>query len=168
MLEAVFGLAHILSHFVHSAYSSPSIVFWGDKTIQCAEGVRQDDPMGPLLFCLSIYRLCSHLRSEHNCLFYLDDCSLGGCKEEVLHKPDVMEREGAGLGMRLSHVISEVISIDKEVRAAVLSSFPGALVVDSGDAALLGSPVGDLSTISSIFRGKLLLLEIMGERLRHL
>ena len=33
---------------VHSAYSSPSTLFWGDKTIQSAEGVQQGDPLGPL------------------------------------------------------------------------------------------------------------------------
>ena len=167
MLEAVFGLAPILSHFVHSAYSSPSILFWGDKTIQSAEGVQQGDPLGPLLFCLSIHRLCSHLRSEL-CLFYLDDGSLGGCKEEVLHDLELVEREGAELGLRLNHEKLEIIGSDNEARAAVLSSLPGALVVDPGDAVFLGSPVGNLPTISSVLRGKLRLLEIMGERLRHL
>ena len=154
LLEAVFGLAPILSHFVHSAYSSPSTLFWGDKTIQSAEGVQQGGPLCPLLLCLSIHRLCSHLRSEL-CLFYLDDGSLGGCREEVLHDLELVEREGAELGLRLNHEKSEVISSDNEARAAVLSSLPGALVVDPGHAVFLGSPVGNLPTISSVLRGKL-------------
>ena len=57
VLEAVLEHAPELHPFVHSVYSSPSSLFWGDKTIQSAEGVQQGDPLGPLLFCLGIHRM---------------------------------------------------------------------------------------------------------------
>ena len=44
MLDAVLEHAPTLYPFVHSAYSSPSSLFWSDATIQSAEGVQQGDP----------------------------------------------------------------------------------------------------------------------------
>ena len=76
MLEAVQRLAPSIYPFVHSVYSSPSL-FWSDKIIQSSEGVQQGDPLGPLLFCLTIQHVCSLLKSEL-CIFYLDDGTLGG------------------------------------------------------------------------------------------
>ncbi len=42
--------------FVHSAYSSPSNLLWGDKIVKSVEGVQQGDPLGPLLFCLALHQ----------------------------------------------------------------------------------------------------------------
>ena len=106
--------------------------------IQSAEGVQQGDPLGPLLFCLSIHQLCSDMKSEL-CLFYLDDGTLGGCKEDVLHDLAVVEREGVKLGLHLNHKKSEVISADDISREAVLSALQGAQVVEPADVTLLGS-----------------------------
>ena len=50
MLEAVQNFSPSLFPLVHSAYSSPSTLFWEDKTIQSAEGMQQGDPLGPLLY----------------------------------------------------------------------------------------------------------------------
>ena len=98
MLEAVQSFAPSLFPFVHSVYSSPSKLFWEDKIIESAEGVQQGDPLGPLLFCLTIHQLCSRMKSELS-LFYLDDGTLGGKVEDVLHDLDLVEREGAELGL---------------------------------------------------------------------
>ena len=80
MLLAVRELAPALYPFVHSSYSSPSSLFWHDSVLLSAEGVQQGDPLGPLLFCLSIHDLCYQLRSEFN-VWYLDDDSVGGILE---------------------------------------------------------------------------------------
>ena len=77
MLTAVSVLAPDLLPFVHSTYSSPSSLFWGDKILQSSEGVQQGDPLGPLLFCLSLYQLHSQVKSEF-CVFYLWTMSLWG------------------------------------------------------------------------------------------
>ena len=62
--EAVQSFVPIVYPFIHSAYSSPSMLFWEDKTIDSAEGVQQGDLLGPLLFCLTLHQLCGHLKSE--------------------------------------------------------------------------------------------------------
>ena len=69
-------------------------MFWEDEIIQSAEGVQQGDPPGPLLFCLTIHELCSHLQSEL-CLSYLDDGTLGGCNDVISQDLEVVKNEGA-------------------------------------------------------------------------
>ena len=64
MLEAVQSLCPILYPFVHSAYASTSELQWGERALQSAEGVQQGDPLGPLLFCLTLHQHCQRLRSE--------------------------------------------------------------------------------------------------------
>ncbi len=53
MLEAIRSHAPSIYPLVHTAYSAPSVLRWGDRTISSAEGVQQGDPLGPLLFCLT-------------------------------------------------------------------------------------------------------------------
>ena len=77
MLQAVCYLAPTIYPFVHSLYSAPSLLRWGDKSIFSAEGVQQGDPLGPQLFCLTLHRHCLQLRSEL-CIMYLDDVTLVG------------------------------------------------------------------------------------------
>ena len=79
MLEAVCDLAPEIYPLVHSTYSTPSTIFWSDHTIKSSEGVQQGDPLGPLLFCLSLHRHCAGLRSAF-CVMYLDDITIGACE----------------------------------------------------------------------------------------
>ena len=58
--------------------------------------------------------------------------------EDVLHDLNIVEREGAELGLHLNYQKSEVICVDKDTRDAVLSFLPGALVVDPLKAPQLG------------------------------
>lgn len=101
MLEAVPVWAPQLFTFVHSAYFSPSSLLWGDRILESAEGVQQGDPLGPLLFCLSVHQLSSQLRSEL-CLFYLDEVTHEGNLEDVRYDVEVVEREAADLGLQLN------------------------------------------------------------------
>lgn len=107
MLEAVRDLSPTIYPFVHSVYSSPSLLRWGDRTISSAEGVQQGDPLGPLLFCLTIHRHSLELRSEV-CIMYLDDITLGGSCTDILHDLQVIA-DAANLGLVLnsrSHVVT--------------------------------------------------------------
>ena len=61
VLQAVSDLVPELVPFVYSAYSEPSSIFWGENSLLSFEGVQQGDPLGPLLFYLTIYKLTSQL-----------------------------------------------------------------------------------------------------------
>ena len=167
MLECVQDLAPDLFAYVHSAYSAPSSLFWGDKILHSAEGLQQGDPLGPLLFCLSIHHLCTQLKSEL-CIFYLDDGTLGGSMETVLHDLALVEQLGSKLGLKLNCQKSELFCSNDDARAAILSSLQGARVIDLSDASLLGSPIGSVRSIESSLREKIELLRRMGSRLSGL
>ena len=55
ILEAVKSSIPELFLFVSSAYTVPSYLMCGDSIILPEEGVQQGDPLGPLLFCLTLY-----------------------------------------------------------------------------------------------------------------
>ena len=125
--------------------------------------MQQGNSLGPLFFCLYIHQVCSRLKSEL-CLFYLDGCSLGGYKEDVLQDLNMVECDGAELGLHLNHQKSEVICVDNDTSDAVLSFLQGAHVVDPLKAIHLGSPISDMSSISTTLREKIKLLEMFGEK----
>ena len=110
-------------------HTLPLYIILGGEILASAEGIQQGDPLGPLLFCLTIHELCSKLQSEL-CIFYLDDGTLGGNRSEVLQDLEVVNREGRDLGLQLNHQKSEVISSDDSSIAAILSFLEGARTVD--------------------------------------
>ena len=167
MLLAVRELAPALYPFVHSSYSSPSSLFWHNSVLQSAEGVQQGDPLGPLLFCLSIHDLCFQLKSEFN-VWYLDDGSVGGTREDISHDLEIVQCVGSDLGLHLNHEKSEVICTNPATTSPILSAIPGAHVLDTASATLLGSPIGDVASITSVINDKIRHLTTMGERLQHL
>ncbi len=97
----------MLFQFILSAYEKPSLLFCGDHILQSAEGVQQGDPLGPLLFCLTIQPLLLKLHSDFS-VFYLDDGTLGGGLEEVLHDLHIVEEEAAVLGLQLNRRKTEL------------------------------------------------------------
>ena len=149
MLLAVQELAPALYPFVHSSYSSPSSLFWHDSVLQSAEGVQQGDPLGPLLFCLSIHHLCSQLMSEFN-VWHLDDSYVGGTLDDLRHDLKIVQRFGSKLGLHLNHQKSEVVCTKLVAANPTLSAIPGAQVVDPASATLLGSPIRDTASITSV------------------
>ena len=50
--------------FCLSAYSHPSILFFGPEIVSSEEGPQQGDPIGPLLFCNTIHPLLSSLQAH--------------------------------------------------------------------------------------------------------
>ena len=167
MLTVVKDVAPDLFRFVSSAYERPSSLFYGDHIIQSAEGVQQGDPLGPLLFCLTIHPLVSRLKSSF-AVFYLDDGTLGGPLQEVLSDLRLVEEEAAKLGLHLNHSKSELICDDAPTREAMLFEVPGLHNVSCSQATLLGSPIGKVECISDTIKEKTKLLKLMGGRLSHL
>ena len=94
MLEVVGEATPDLLPFVYSAYAKPSSLFCGNSVLSSEEGVQQGDPLGPLLFCLTIHPMVLQLRSELR-MFYLDDGSLGGSLSDVLHDLQLVEKLGS-------------------------------------------------------------------------
>ena len=120
MLESVKEVAPELFTFINAAYGQPSLLFCGDCVLESADGVQQGDPLGPLLFCLTIQPLILKLRSEFS-VFYLDDGTIGGQVEDIIHDLQLVEEEASHIGLRLNRAKTELVCDDACTRNAVLS-----------------------------------------------
>lgn len=167
MLEAVLSEAPGIFNFVYAAYNQPSLLFFGKHILDSAEGVQQGDPLGPLLFSLTIHQLLVSLKSEFK-IFYLDDGTIGGPLEDVVADFKRIEQVSDDLGLAINHSKSEVICVDDITRQGIQSISPMFQITDPADACLLGSPIGGPQSINQVLSTKKASLERLGERLRLL
>ena len=160
--------AHIpeLLPYVHSAYSSPSILLWNGAQVLSSEGIQQGDPLGPMLFCLGIHNLICSLSFEFK-VFYLDDGTIGGSLEDIEADLKIIEDHGRDLGLFLNVDKSEVVSHSQSTVNSLTSAFPGLQYVHAAQAILLGSPLGS-EVLCVCFEEQLHQLKVIGERLCHL
>ena len=98
MLSEVYAVHTDIYRFCYLSYSGSSILNYNDHCIQSSVGVQQGDPLGPLLFSLTIHPVLKPLSCPLE-VAYLDDVTLGG-KTELIES-DVEEiiegRKGLGL-----------------------------------------------------------------------
>ena len=168
MLTAVRQKVPGLFPLIHSAYSSPSCLFFGESTLQSAEGVQQGDPLGPLQFCLTIHDMLQQVNCEFG-VFYLDDGTLGGSLEEVLRDVRMVEQVAGDMGLQMNHSKLEIICVDPTTTQSMLDAFPDFCVVSQDHATLLGSPIGNsVEGINDTISAEISALAVMGVRLRLL
>ena len=99
MLHSVHDRIPEVYAFCHSAYSQPSLLFFGLCTVYSQEVAQQRDPIGLLLFCNSVQPLLSSLQAELN-VDYLNDVTLGGKVETVASDVAEIVKAGSELGDR--------------------------------------------------------------------
>ena len=167
MLEATRSFTPDIYPFVHSSYSAPSSLFWGEKVILSSEGVQQGDTLGPLLFSLTILRPTMSLMSEF-CVCYLDDITLGGPVDSIQRDLQLVHTMGEEIHLSLNSEKSEIIGEDRLIADSVLSFLPGARSIEPVSATLLGSPLGNVDCVSAVLEEKLVNLARIGNRLVHL
>ena len=101
MLQAISDRLPELFRVCYSAYSQPSLLFFGSHIIESQEGPQQGDPLGPLLFCNTVQLLLDSLQSVPT-LGYLDDVSLGGSQNSVAADVSRIIDSGQRLGLHLN------------------------------------------------------------------
>ena len=151
--------------YVHSAYSSPSILLWNGAQVLSSEGIQQGDPLGPMLFCLGIHNLVCSLSSEFK-VFYLDG-TIGGSLQDIEADLKIIEDHGRDLGLFLNVDKSEVVSHSQSTVNPLTSAFPGLQYVHAARAILLGSPLGS-EALCVCFEEQLHQLKVIGECLCYL
>ena len=127
-LQSVLNKIPCLFSFVSTAYSNSSFLFFGTYIIESAEGVQQGDPLGPLLFSLTIHHLVRSLESEFK-LFYLDDGTMGGHLSNVMNDLKQIEQATEELGLVLNHSKSEIICVDEATKDAMHGVSPDLLPI---------------------------------------
>ena len=124
--------------------------------------MQQGDPLGPLLFCLVLHQQSLHLRYDFQVL-YLDDVTLGGSCEDLIHDIHVM-RNAVELGLSLNTMKCETVCDDMTTSDTLLAELPGVQLVRTSQAQLLGSPIGNDECVTAALTGKVNVLRRLGER----
>ena len=137
MLEAVYKTVPEIYKFCHLSDSQPTKLRYGSRSISSEEDTQQGDPLGPLLFCITIQPLLLMLRSEL-VVGYIDDITIGGHIFTVDDDVTIIKRNGPNLGLHLNITICELISSVMPVQSQSLNEF---IAVSTPDASLLGAPL---------------------------
>ena len=137
VLDAVATKLPELFCFCSSAYGPHSILQFGNRSISSQEGVQQGDPLGPLLFCLTIQPILSSLSSKLK-VGYLDDITLGGHANAVNKDVSTIMSCGSDVGLHLNLSKCEIISPSSIPSELLLSSFTH---IQPCESTLLGAPL---------------------------
>ena len=100
MLMAVSREVPELYPLCYAAYSSASFLKFGAHTVLSQEGVQQGDPLGPLLFCLTLQPVLNSLQCKLK-LGYLEDVTLGGSFQTVADAVALLKSSGEAIGLHL-------------------------------------------------------------------
>lgn len=101
MLDSIFSRLPELYAYSLSAYSQPSVLFYGSFRLMSNEGPHQGDPLGPLFFSNTVNPLLRSLQTEL-VLGYLDDFSLGGHYTQVARDVQRIIEVGNNIGLSLN------------------------------------------------------------------
>jgi hypothetical protein len=124
--------------FCHSAYSHPTQLFHGQYLIMSEEGPQQGDPLGPLLFSLTIQPLLAGLTSVLS-LGYLDDLTVGDKQTVVAADIQRVKDFGENMGLTLNISKCELFCHpNTSIVDPMLRSFSRRNI---NDASLLGAPL---------------------------
>jgi len=137
MLEAVYREIPEIYNFCHLSYASSSYLSFGDQIILSEEGSQQGDPLGPLLFSLTVNPILSSILSDL-ALGYLDDFTLGGTADVVRNDFLQIVDMAADLGLILNTAKCELIS---NSTVATPDCFAEFVHLTPSDAILLGAPL---------------------------
>jgi hypothetical protein len=95
-------------------YASASLLNLGDHSLLSDEGAQQGDPLGPLLFGASSLQLTRNMFN----LRYLDDGSVGGNVDSLLHHLETVKRVGLTTGLELNEDKCEISNIAVHMKGA--------------------------------------------------
>jgi len=145
MLTEVVKISPDIFPFIYQCYGKPSFLMFGKEVILSQSGVQQGDPLGPMLFCLSINNLIKSLGSRFNA-WYLDDGSLGDSSAVVLNDLQTVIEQSKCLGLELNFEKCELFcvnGIDSSIVSKFNSLCPNIKILNKSDLFLLGSPLTD-------------------------
>lgn len=163
LLEAVQRLCPDIYELTLSSYGAPSSLWAGEHLIPSAEGIQQGDPLGPLLFCLTMDAPLKAVGAEFS-TGYLDDVGLGDTVSHLVDHVRVLERETSAIGLSLNYSKCEIIGLDISQLRAWESAGLGFLTRTFVEATFLGSPLS-IEATSGALRDSRILLEKGTKRL---
>jgi hypothetical protein len=136
MLQAVSDVITELFNYCHLAYLQSTLLSFEQYTVVLQEGPQQGDPIGPLLFCITVHPLLQSLSSQL-VIGYLDDFALG-CAEETVAR-DVQAVINVGQSMILHINVTKCELIQKSSRTCSAATLADFKKVELDNATQLGS-----------------------------
>ena len=164
MMESIQLHAPEILAFCFLAYGTNTTLKFGSHVISSEEGIQQGDPLGPLIFCLSIHPLLQSLSSDF-VVGYMDDITVGGQETIVARDVNLIKTMGIASGLHLNIVKCECITKAQTVSTAPLDQF---VQLDINNSSLLGAPLSAGVSMDSTLTKRLRELQTASERLRLL
>lgn len=169
-LAAARERAQGLYRLLWQAYSDPTTLFYGDRSLVSATGIQQGDPFGPALFSLGIDDLARELDAEFN-VWYLDDGTIGDTPEKALVCARKLIAGLAGLGLNVNQNKCELVILNhtgeeaQRTEESFRELLPEIKIVSASESSLLGAPLTEFG-ISEVLSTKREDLERMVARLQ--
>ena len=140
ILEAIEKRFPELLPYATSTISSSSHLQFGESILLSEEGAQQEDPLGPLFFCLVFKDLLESLQSEL-VLGYLDDVAIGDTAAIVLQDFILLEKTAEHLGLEVNRSKCEIVGHTDTTRSMFNSQNITLPESSSSSVVFLGSPM---------------------------
>lgn len=105
LIKEVRARCPSISHWVKFCYAKPAKLYYNESILSSSQDVQQGDPLGPLLFALTLHPLICKIASQCSLdlnAWYLDDGTIIGDTLEVYKALHIIQNEGATKGLHLN------------------------------------------------------------------
>ena len=168
ILESVRVRIPDIFNFCKLAYGDASYLSFRGTEILSQEGCQQGDPLGPLLFSLTLHPIIESLQSDL-VLGYLDDLALGGSLNVVENDIATICCMASALGLTLNESKCECIADSILIPHYIsLGAFPSFLSIEPINADLLGAPLFPGRHLDEMLENKVVALSRASARLSKL
>ena len=117
---------HALDSLRWQAYSSPTRLFFGEEGFASETCIQQGDPIGPILFALSVEEAARDVQSEFNA-WYLDEAALIDSPERVHDELGVLHERLRLIGLEVNGNKFELTILNDSMPEATEALFRGLL-----------------------------------------
>ncbi|XP_029657541.1 uncharacterized protein LOC115231724 [Octopus sinensis] len=169
MLESCSQRTPEIMSLAHLAYGSENSLVFDKHIVRSRTGVQQGDPLGPLLFALSIDEVARNVKTPLN-LWYLDDATIGGPVDVVLDELYKIVSALAKMGLIINTKKTEIINISVPIQdfglvmEKISEILPDTKQTRLNDVYFLGCPFGE-SEVQNHLRAKSVEMSRFTERL---
>lgn len=133
-----------ISKWVEFCYAKPARLYYCDAILSSSQGVQQGDPLGPLLFALTLHPLVKKIASQCTLYlhaWYLDDGTIVGDTLEVSKALKIIQADGPVRGLHLNISKTELFWPSPDPRSYFQGVFPDDIGRPTVGVKLLGGPV---------------------------